>query len=72
MNRSKLFKNYSFNRICSCCNCREDGLILPLDVSLDAPVKSENCHQEKDDAPEDFSEHSLIRKEDVDQTLPVL
>jgi len=47
-------------------------LILPVDVCLNAPEKSQNCHQQNCHDPKNPSKQSLVGKEDVDQALVVV
>ena len=55
--------SYLLHWICCRCDGRQYWFILPVNVSLNAPVKTQNQHGKNDDDPEYLSKDSLIRKE---------
>ena len=47
----------------------QDRFVLPLYIGQDAPVETQNGHQDENYDPEDSSKPGLVREEHVDQSL---
>ena len=54
------------DRVGGRCDGRQHRLVFPVDVGLDAPVETEDRHQDDHNDPEDPSEPGLVGEEDVD------
>ena len=66
---SKVSQPNLFDRkSCRCYSC-QDGFVPPVEVGLDAPVETKDCHQDDHDEPEEPAEPGLVGEEDVDQAL---
>ena len=50
-------------------DCCQHRVILPVIVSLNAPVEAQHHHQNDHHDPEESTEPGLVSKEYVDQTL---
>ena len=60
---------YLCDRISRRCNRGQNWVLLPAVVGVDGPVRAQHEHQNDDQNPEQFSDHRLVRLEDVDETL---